>query len=201
MTEPKEGYIKFNCIWMQDDPLDSVKLRDLIFWRNRLFKSGLIGVYPDGIGFGNISCRLRDSFEFIVSGTQTGHLEYADENHFCLINQFDLGKNEVHCIGPVKASSESMTHAACYISSDEIKVVMHVHHKQLWQRLKNVAPTSSSEISYGSPRMAMEVKHLIQSQKMSEGIIVMAGHEDGIIVIGKSFASAFQLLEREMGNS
>lgn len=195
-----EGYIKFNCVWTKEDPLDSVKMRDLIFWRNRLFKSGFIGAYSDGVGFGNISCRLRDGLDFIISGTQTGHFEYTDENHFCLVHDFDLKKNELHCTGPVKASSEAMTHAACYSANDEIQVVMHVHDKQLWLQLKDVVPCTAAEIIYGTSKMADEVMRIIQSQKIIGGIIVMTGHEDGIIAIGKSFASTFQLLEREKSN-
>ena len=51
-----EGVIKFQCEWIKAEAPDAAEIEELNFWRTLLFQSGLIGVYPDGTGFGNINC-------------------------------------------------------------------------------------------------------------------------------------------------
>ena len=47
-----EGYIKFNFNWEQKDILIPAELyKTLEEERTRLYELGLIGVYPDGVGF------------------------------------------------------------------------------------------------------------------------------------------------------
>jgi len=54
---PDEGYIKFRCLHTPGPAPECAGLDVLIRIRNRLHGLGLIGVLPDGIGFGNISLR------------------------------------------------------------------------------------------------------------------------------------------------
>ncbi|HXV28683.1 MAG TPA: S-methyl-5-thioribose-1-phosphate isomerase, partial [bacterium] len=57
----EEGVVKFHCQWIKKGPSETRELNVLNAWRNRLYDYGLIGVYEDGIGFGNISIRVGQS--------------------------------------------------------------------------------------------------------------------------------------------
>jgi L-ribulose-5-phosphate 4-epimerase len=50
-----EGYIKFQAQWQRASSLPIESLQDLIQQRDNLHRLGLIGVYENGIGYGNIS--------------------------------------------------------------------------------------------------------------------------------------------------
>ena len=106
-----EGYIKFNCNWIEKEPFPSQLLHGINQWRSILYNLGYIGVYDNGIGFGNISIRYHDR-PFIISGTATGALKVLNENHYVLVNDYNLQLNSVTCTGLIKASSESLSHAA-----------------------------------------------------------------------------------------
>ncbi|HEX5668085.1 MAG TPA: class II aldolase/adducin family protein, partial [Chitinophagaceae bacterium] len=99
---------------------------ELNLWRDRMYEKRLIGVYPDGIGFGNISQRWKGN-TFLISGTATGGFTTLNESHYSLVTHYDLGTNSVTCEGRVKASSESLTHAAIYECSATTHAVIHVH--------------------------------------------------------------------------
>ncbi|GFE71880.1 class II aldolase/adducin family protein [Chroococcus sp. FPU101] len=190
-----EGYTKYHCNWIQENALPPVTLKNINQWRTKLFQLGLIGQYENGIGFGNISIRKRNSLEFIVSGTQTGHLTTLNEQHYTTVSDYDWEKNYLTCFGPIQASSESLTHAAIYEANSEIKGIIHVHHLKLWRQLMDQVPTTSGEIAYGTPEMAKEIIRLCQEANLLKAqILVMKGHEEGIIAFGKSLDEAGDLL-------
>jgi len=189
-----EGYIKFNCNWIlsNDIPLD--KVAELNMWREIMYDKGWIGLYPDGIGFGNISMRC-DEKTFLISGTATGGLPTLTKSHYSLVTNYDLSTNTVTCMGPVKASSESLTHALIYECSAATNAVIHIHNLDLWNRLLHHAPTSSENISYGTPEMANEIKRLFAETALrKEKIIVMGGHQEGIISFGRDLEEAGSIL-------
>lgn len=190
-----EGVIKYHCHWLKDEPVDESLIRDLMQWRDRLYALGLIGVYDNGIGFGNISIRLDESLEFVVSGTQTGHLPHLKAEHYSRVTAFNLAENSLACRGPVKASSESLTHAAIYSFQSNIKAVIHIHHAQLWKQLLFRVPTTRPEVPYGTPQMATEMFRLLEQEDLShQKILVMAGHEDGVLTFGESLTEAGEVL-------
>ena len=95
----------------------------------------------------------------------------------------------------MKASSESLTHALIYECSAAANAVIHIHNLNLWNRLIHHVPTSSKNISYGTPGMANEVKRLFDETTLSkEKIIVMGGHREGIISFGKNLEEAGSIL-------
>ena len=189
-----EGYIKFNCNWIlsNDIPLD--KVAELNMWREIMYDKGWIGLYPDGIGFGNISMRCNEK-TFLISGTATGGLPILTKSHYSLVTNYNLSTNTVTCMGPVKASSESLTHALIYECSAATNAVIHIHNLDLWNRLLHHAPTSSENISYGTPEMANEIKRLFAETALGkEKIIVMGGHREGIISFGRDLEEAGSIL-------
>ena len=97
----------------------------------------------------------------------------------------DIDANRVECTGAIKASSETLTHAAIYQLSPSIGAIVHVHSLALWERLKNVAPTTRADVAYGTPAMAREFSRLyIESELPERCLAVMAGHPAGLISFG-----------------
>jgi L-ribulose-5-phosphate 4-epimerase len=187
-----EGYIKFESDWTKTAALNYAEIDDLIYWRKPLYAAGLIGHYADvGIGYGNISARLSQNTGFIISGTQTGHLQELDSSHFALVSKYDISHNIVSSSGATEASSESMTHAAIYELDDKIRAVVHVHSDKLWVGLKGVLPTTNADIAYGTPQMASEFARLFSETEFPQtGLAVMAGHDAGLISIGSNLQEA-----------
>ncbi len=189
-----EGYIKFHCNWIPSNDIPSGNVALLNVWREIMYKKGLIGVYPGGIGFGNISMRCNEK-SFLISGTSTGGLSTLSESHYSMVTDYNLSTNSVTCAGAIKASSESLTHALIYECSVTTNAVIHIHNLDLWNRLLHHVPTSSDNISYGTPEMANEIRRLFDETALSkEKIIVMGGHREGIISFGKDLEEAGSIL-------
>ena len=186
-----EGYIKFQCNWENE----KIQVPEQVFLsldeeRSILYKLGLIGMYPDGIGFGNISVRAEGS-SFLITGSATGQFAKLDQSHYSLVSAYDFANNFISCKGLTKASAESLTHAAVYEALPEVGAVVHVHCLDLWKRLLNTYPTTSEEIEYGTPEMALAVQSLAAEMGLSEGkIIIMGGHREGILAFGKNLEEA-----------
>jgi len=193
-----EGYTKYECDWQQAPALPETAIEDLNAWRNRLHEQGLIGYYPEhGVGFGNVSIREGDSDRFIISGTQTGHIAHTDERHYAKVTACDIEANHVACEGPVQASSEALTHAAIYALDPGIRAVVHVHDADRWQALIDRIPTTSREITYGTPEMAREFQRLYADTDFRvQGIAVMGGHDEGLVSFGKDISQAAERILR-----
>lgn len=187
-----EGYIKFDSTWTLG-PAPDAKLTTLLdSWRRPLFDAGLIGHYDDlGVGYGNLSVRAGGGRQFVISGTQTGHIESTSGQHYALVTDYDIDANRVCSTGPVEASSESLTHAAIYDLDPAINGVVHVHSESLWRASLSQLPTAAGDISYGTPGMARELGRLYRETDFAtRGVAVMAGHEEGIIAFGASLEEA-----------
>ena len=195
-----EGVVKYRCDWEEADPVAAGNIADLMSWRERLHSWGLIGVYENGIGFGNVSVRLGNSCQFVISGTQTAHLPALGPESYCTVTEFNLEQNFLGCRGPVQASSESLTHAALYLQREDVGGIIHVHNPKLWQQLLFKIPTTRKEIPYGTPQMALEMFRLFEEENLAERkILAMAGHEDGIICFGSTLDEAGKVLSAVIG--
>ena len=193
-----EGYTKYECEWRHGPALPAASIAELNRWRNRLHEQGLIGYYPEhGVGFGNVSIREGDSDAFIISGTQTGHIEKTDERHYARVVRCDIEANRVFCEGPVQASSEALTHAAIYALDPAIRAVVHVHDAALWNELIDRVPTTAREVSYGTPEMAHEFRRLYEETDFAvRGVAVMGGHDEGIVTFGPDIEDATRRILR-----
>jgi len=187
---PTDGYVKFRCERIESEPVPEDVLAWINAWRGRLCKIGLIGAYPNGVGFGNISMRLP-SGSFVITGTATGSLASLTGEHYTEVTGYDFGANRVACKGPIDASSETMSHAAVYESAPGANAVIHVHSLAMWKALLGKVPTTSKDAEYGTPEMAYEIKRLFAETGVRETkIFAMAGHEEGIIAFGKDLDDA-----------
>ncbi len=188
-----EGYIKYNCHWEKATVHYNAQMEDINRCRSLLYQEGWIGMYANGIGYGNIS--IRSTPHFMITGSATGGYATLTSDHFSTVTGYDLIKNEVSCYGPIKASSESLTHAAIYETDPEVNAVMHIHNKAMWQMLLHKVPTTVAEVPYGTPDMAEEIKRLFRETNVAaQKIIAMAGHEEGIIAFGATLNEALNIL-------
>jgi L-ribulose-5-phosphate 4-epimerase len=182
-----EGYIKFSPVFKKCKFLKTEDIKELNSVRNCFFKKNLIGMYKNGIGFGNVSCRFGKN-KFIISGSATGGLKRLSAKHYSLIQDWNFKKNQVIYSGKIKPSSETMSHLAVYESDPSIKSIAHVHSSKLWKKLKNKVPTTDHRAIFGTPELAFSIKKILKKEShRDQGVLVMGGHEDGVIFFGKNF--------------
>lgn len=184
-------YIKFHCEWSNASVLSASNVEAIAGARDECVQLSLIGMYPDGIGFGNISQRLGEDGEFIVSGTATGDVRPSRPEIFTTVKSVNLARNSLSCEGPLKASSESMSHFVIYETLPEVKAIIHAHHRELWKAVLHKIPTTAESISYGTPEMASAIVQLLEPEKGTKApfasCFAMAGHEEGLFFYGASF--------------
>jgi len=197
-----EGYIKFQANWEKTAPFAATYFQNLQHWRDQMYQHQLIGAYPNGIGFGNISERILDSQQFYISGSATGNFSSLTSKHYAKVVNFDLQKNTLTCHGPIVASSESMSHAVIYQQCPWVNGVIHIHHFDLWKQLLHQVPTTDKSAAYGTPEMAFSIVNLLENTDLPNSkIFVMEGHEEGVFAFGKDLAEAaaviFKWLNKE----
>jgi L-ribulose-5-phosphate 4-epimerase len=191
-------YVKFSCERVAADVTSLAGLAELNAFRRKLLELGLIGVDPNGIGFGNLSVRDGATENFYITGSATGGLSELTLADCAKVVAYDFDRNWIQYEGSVTPSSESLTHAAIYKSDATGGAVIHCHDSKLWAALLNQAPTSSKGADYGTPELAYEIMQLFPRTDMqSRKIVVMAGHEGGIVTFGKNLEKAFAVLMRE----
>ncbi len=152
--------------------------------------------------------------QFFITGSATGGMVSLATSDYALVIDYDLPANRLSCRGLTKASSESMSHAAVYGARPDVHAVCHIHHAGLWGRYRGVLPTTGAGIQNGTPEMAMALASLAQSLPRPAGgdsgaspdqvtgraaadtsgrpanVIVMGGHEEGLIAFGESLEAA-----------
>lgn len=187
----QEGVIRFDLDFRPGPPPEAELLLELEGWRTIFRRLGLLGCDParyDGLGFGNLSRRAAGGAtdSFIISGTQTGHLERLGPEHYVTVLACEPAGNRVVARGPVKPSSEALSHAALYQADPTIAWVMHLHSPEIFAAGKQLGLTTTApEATYGSPLLAAEIQRLAPGAGRP-GLLVMGGHQDGILVFGSA---------------
>lgn len=194
----QEGVIQFKLTHLASEAIHYAELNDLICWHERLHDLQLIGQDPsryDGLAYGNMSHRLNNN-AFIISGTQTGGLATLDAAHYAHVDDCDIANNQVRSHGPIKPSSECMSHAAIYAARADAMAVIHVHSPVIWQHYQTLGlGNTPADVGYGTPEMATAIAHsLNRFQHTDHGCIAMLGHKDGIICFGRNMDRAGQQL-------
>ena len=192
----QEGVIKYQLEHSQKSITEFFSFNDISAWRAIIFRLGLIGQDPeryDNLGFGNISQRLNpQNSQFIISGTQTGHIEYLNSTHYALVIKSCPQKNRLQSCGLSQPSSEALTHSVLYGLDKNIQAVIHVHSPGIWRQTSSLKlPHTTEDISYGTVEMALAVEQLYQSGELQQtSLFTMLGHEDGVVSFGESLQEA-----------
>jgi L-ribulose-5-phosphate 4-epimerase len=185
-----EGNIKFNCLLTTGaSGLTDNNYLLLNKWRNILYELKLIGCYPENIGYGNIS--IRSGAGFIITGSATGCKAELTKDDYVRVDSYSFPDNEIQCTGRIRASAESLTHAAVYEASQETRAVIHIHSLDLWLKHKGLMPTSPDTAEYGTPEIALAIRILCMSNVTGrDEVIIMGGHKEGIIAYGNDLEAA-----------
>lgn len=196
-----KGVVKFNCYWKQSGPIITDEPYSIMnYWREVLLNMDLIGAYENGVGFGNMSMRHNDTSKFYITGSATGEISVLEHGHYVYVEGYNFEDNAVMCSGPLKASSESLTHAAIYKADPGTNAIIHVHNLEQWENLKNVVPTTKEEFEYGTAGLALDVFRLFEeTDVLKKKIIVMAGDEAGLITFGNDMDEAINVLMSYIG--
>lgn len=189
-----EGYIKYTSLSMDGPAPDFALVEAVNKSRSLLFQKGLIGVYPDGVGFGNLSVRATGN-QFLITGSATGDLPVLRAEHYARVTSFDIEKNCVESVGKINASSESMTHGVIYETTRRTMCVIHVHNKPLFEyMLSGDFAATAPDVAYGTPAMAKAIKALVEKRSRSVDIFVTAGHDEGVIAYGPDIQSVENII-------
>jgi ribulose-5-phosphate 4-epimerase/fuculose-1-phosphate aldolase len=191
-------YVKFTyeCAVPELTPFAGVG--ELNACRQRLLELRLMGVDSSGISFGNISMRDRVTNNFHITGSGTGGIRELMPADCAKVVAYDFGRNWLRYEGSTIPSSESLTHAAIYEADASAAAVIHCHDSKLLAALLNQAPTTSNAVAYGTPEMAYETMRLFRvTDVQTRKILVMAGHEGGIVTFGRNLEEAFAVLVHE----
>jgi L-ribulose-5-phosphate 4-epimerase len=192
----QEGVIKYQLEHTQKPINEKISFCQINAWRTIFFRLGLIGQDHEryeNLGFGNISQRLdAKSKQFIITGSQTGHIEHLSPEHYCLVVKADPHKNRIESHGHYKPSSESLTHASIYALDSGIQAVIHAHSPEIWGNTVALGlPHISADIPYGTVEMALAVEQLFQSGNVQQiSLFTMLGHEDGVVSFGRDMEEA-----------
>jgi hypothetical protein len=157
---------------------------------------GLIGRDPglyDGYAYGNISVRAGRGF--VISGTQTGGKATLTAEDLAWVQDVDPARNRLRATGPVRPSSEAMTHGQIYLTLPAAAAVIHAHSAMIWRRATALGlPLTAPEAGYGTPAMAAEVGRLLATATSDSGGFAMGGHEDGVAVYAADMDTAGGLM-------
>ncbi len=197
-----DGVIKYDRSQYKVSPsLNADEYRALEKWREKLHHLKLIGEYlPEKIGYGNLSQKAdyqefheTKKVQFLITGTQTGSHQQLDGSNYTRVLDSDFDRWAVNVLGPVEASSEALTHASIYQANEKINCVFHIHDNIIWEAMiENSYTSTPADIPYGTKAMADSVKSCVGSSK--QGLIVMKGHQDGVISYAPTLDQAGSLL-------
>ena len=193
MPQPADGVIKFELqhhsgalpAWA-----DSSAIRH---WFAACRELDLIGQHANrygGAAYGNISQRAEQGF--LITGSQTGGQPQLSADDIAWVTAFDVDANQLQSQGPIKPSSESLTHGQLYALAPEVNFIIHIHDKHLWEGAQALGlQATDAQAAYGTPQMAREVQRLMADpQVCAAGMFSMAGHEDGLVIFGESAKQA-----------
>lgn len=190
-----EGYIKY-CSLLTDGRIPELAgFEELNRCRTELFDLRLLGIYPDGIGYGNVSMRV-DATRFVITGSATGALRELTREHYALVESFDLENNCVRAVGRINASAETMSHGAVYRALPWVNSVIHIHSRALFDHMRREGyPETDPAIPFGTPELAAAITDLVLSMPGGAGVFVTAGHDEGIIAYGACVAEALAMIK------
>jgi L-ribulose-5-phosphate 4-epimerase len=194
----QEGVIKYRLDYHLAPAQIIEGFAELNAWRSLLWRLGVIGqddARYGGLSYGNLSLRLNDG-GFLITGTQTGHLPHLTIEYYSWVRQARPEDNYLEAEGPLPPSSEALTHAAIYLAAPSVRCVAHGHCPEIWRNAKALGLACvAEETAYGTPAMAHAVSAIAKSNP-EQGVIVMLGHQDGLLTYGQTPEQACWLMAR-----
>jgi len=169
-----DGIIKYDrSNFTQCGPIVLVEYSELEEWRKKLFDLELIGEYKEErIGYGNLSTvqdyriyHATTNTQFLITGTQTGRYKNLDGRFYTRVLDYDISKLKIKVMGPLEASSESLTHAAIYAANSNITAIFHIHSKAIWEgMIRDQDSFTAKDIPYGTVEMAKATQECVKGK-------------------------------------
>ena len=190
----REGVIKYRLDFHASPAVFFPGLANLNAWRRILLGVGLVGRDDrryGGLGFGNLSMRCpEEPGAFFITGTQTGGLQTLGAEHYARVESCDPLANRIKASGPVRPSSEALTHGAVYQVRPDCRYIFHAHSPAIWRQAEALQlPETGADIEYGTPAMAEAFWELL-GEGGDDGVLVMRGHQDGVVSFANTAAGA-----------
>ena len=85
-----DGVVKYSLEFKETKPLAKKECKKIEKIRERLYALGMIGAYSNGIGYGNISLRYKNSNQFLITATQTGELAHLKPKYYSLVKDVNF---------------------------------------------------------------------------------------------------------------
>jgi L-ribulose-5-phosphate 4-epimerase len=196
------GVVKFRCEHVRKELAPFAGFDELNARRRKLLQLRMVGIDANGIGYGNLSVRAGETNQFYITASGTGGRAQLSLGDYAVVTAYDFAGNWLRCEGAATASSESLTHAAVYVSDPQSRAVIHCHEQRLWRELLECGPATSGDVEYGTPEMAYEVQRLFRETNVREAqLFAMAGHADGIVAFGASVDGALSAIMRQLARA
>ena len=193
--EIDDGVVKYSLEFEQTNEIAIKECNKIEKIRERLYSLGLIGAYDNGIGYGNISLRYKDTNEFVITATQTGELANLEPKDYSLVTDVNFDTFKTYAKGFSKPSSESITHAAIYTLDSNINAVIHVHNEKIWNFMLSNNYLSTNDTPYGTPEMVEDINEMYKNiNPVLNNAFVMKGHFEGVVTFGKNLKEAEKVL-------
>ncbi|WP_369602585.1 class II aldolase/adducin family protein [Hahella sp. SMD15-11] len=193
-----EGVIRFEAVCLGERMPGGceVSLREASLVRGQMLALGWMGQDPrryGGDGFGNISIRHGQTEGFFITASQIGAVPVLESEHWCHVVAVRPEANRVQYSGLRPPSSETLTHAAVYEAVPSARCVVHVHAPEVWSvRARLGYPITDPGVAYGTPDMFREVLRLAPAAESS--VLILGGHEDGVLAWGETADEALTRL-------
>lgn len=157
---------------------------------------GLIGVYENGIGFGNISCRVENGGLFYILGLKMGNFVELDSCYYVLVIDVGVFENCFSCIGLIIVFFEFMSYVVIYEECFDVNGVIYVYDFYFWKSLMYKVFIIEAFVFYGFLEMVESIcRLLVEADLKVCKIFVMEGYEEGIFIFGKDFVEVMAVLK------
>jgi|TARA_B100001971_G_C18151337_1_gene515973 hypothetical protein len=200
----EQELIKYGRNLVDEWPIPDKYIDPVLGIRSKLRRQGYVGqddMRYGGLDYGNLAFLIKDpdaelDNSFIVSRSQTSHVDNATAEHFCGILGINFEDWECDVRWKDDPTSEFLSHLAMYLDPDEnvygnngtyASAHEHNHHIFAQRHLLGI-PCTDEGVREGTLEMFENIRYLANDFSSDERkIIAMESHPDGIIIAGKDF--------------
>ena len=178
----KEGRIRFNSIFVSDQPPRDPRIEELKEWCGE-FQKNKLTPEVEGNYTGNLSFRSKEGFVITVSGLKSK--ENLTDKCFVYVKDYEEQSNTFYVEGKKQPSSESIMHHLIYKTCEDINAVFHGHNNVIVKNAEKLKlPVTKKEYVSGTIELAKDVLKVLGDNK----VIVLKNH--GFVSLGTTMKEA-----------
>lgn len=163
----KEIYLgtKFTTVFVNNDTPKFNEIKELTNICRTFHKKQLTPII-DGFSAGNLSFRLCNTNEFVITATGLSNKEKLNNDDFVHVLKCNQEKLIVEVNGTLSPSSETFMHYLIYSNNFNINAVFHGHNKEILKHATEIGLKSTEqEFEYGTYELANSVLSLAKTHK------------------------------------